>query len=68
MNVQIFQYKQAGRLRTRSFFDSVISDNLPKNEFANSISYFLITENYQLILNFSLDLMGGNVHNTCAIP
>ena len=30
---------QARRLRTRSFFDSVISDNLPKDEFANSISY-----------------------------
>ncbi len=30
---------QAGRLRSRSYFDSVISDNLPKDEFANSISY-----------------------------
>ena len=39
MNVQIFQYKQAGRLRTRSYFDSVISDNLPKDEFAKSIIY-----------------------------
>ena len=38
LNVQIFPYKQAGRLRTHSYFDSVISNNLPKDEFADSIT------------------------------
>ncbi len=36
--VEIGAGAQAGRLRSRSYFDSVISDNLPKDEFANSIS------------------------------
>ncbi|MBK6798194.1 MAG: hypothetical protein IPG76_15820 [Acidobacteria bacterium] len=35
--VEIGAGAQAGRLRSRSYFDSVISDNLPKDEFANSI-------------------------------
>ncbi len=36
---ELIELTQAGRLRSRSYFDSVISDNLPKDEFANSISY-----------------------------
>ncbi|MBK9709397.1 MAG: hypothetical protein IPO77_21140 [Acidobacteria bacterium] len=34
----LIELMQARRLRSRSYFDSVISDNLPKDEFANSIS------------------------------
>ncbi len=37
----LIELTQAGRLRSRSYFDSVISGNLPKDEFANSISQIM---------------------------
>ena len=43
--------KRAGRLPYRSFVDSVIPGNLPKNEFANIISYLFFEGECEMKIN-----------------